>query len=160
MVLLTYNAFLPVKNSRLSQIGRMLEGESGAAKELNEGSRFDTWAHFYDALLDKPIFGNGYGAFGGGGVGGFLGAHNSYLKIWGEAGIIPFLILIFYFLTLIKKGVANFKHSPHLLLMAISLASILMTNHSFFTNGYLLFFALWIYTALLKVEKENDLLEI
>jgi len=150
--LITYNEFLPVKNKRLTQISNAISGSSGAVEDLNDDSRLDTWARFYDALLDKPIFGNGYGAFGGGGVAGFLGSHNSYLKIWGEAGVIPFLILVAFFIVLSKRGYDDFSQNPHLLFMTVALASILMTNHSFFTNGYLLFTALWLYAAHSKPE--------
>ncbi|SIS51216.1 O-Antigen ligase [Zobellia uliginosa] len=110
--LITYNSFLPVKNSRLTQLAGTISGDSDAAKDLNEGSRFDTWATFYDFILEKPFFGNGFESFNGGGLGGFLGVHNSYLKILGEAGIFPFLLLVFYFIYLIKKSYNVFNLHP------------------------------------------------
>lgn len=146
--LVAYNSFLPVKNPRLSQLANTLSGDTNAAKDLNEGSRFETWGHFYDFILEKPLFGHGFEAFGGGGLGGFLGVHNTYLKVLGEAGIIPFFLLVFYFLHLIKRSYEHFYKAPHLFFMSICLASLLTTNHNFFTDGYLIFMALWIYTAI------------
>ncbi|WP_148560732.1 O-antigen ligase family protein [Zobellia galactanivorans] len=153
--LVAYNSFLPVKNQRLTQLAGTISGDSNAARDLNEGSRTETWAKFYEFVLDKPLFGNGSGSFGGGGLGGFLGAHNSYLKLIGEAGIIPFLLLVFYFIYLIKNGYHLFDHAPYLFFMAIALASILMTNHSFFKNGYLLFSALWIYAQINLLKRQK-----
>ncbi|MDO6518278.1 O-antigen ligase family protein [Zobellia uliginosa] len=157
--LLTYNEFLPVKNPRISQISGFISGDSRAAQDLNEGSRLETWEHFYGYLIDNPIFGNGFGAFGGGGVGGFIGVHNSYLKVWGEAGIIPFLLFLLFFGVLIKKSASIFLTHPHFLFMSISLMAILATNHNFFELGYLLFTALWIHVSLLKSEEENSSLQ-
>ncbi|CAM3345990.1 O-antigen ligase family protein [Zobellia roscoffensis] len=154
LVLVTYNSFLPVQNKRLTQLAGTLSGDSNAANDLNEGSRFETWETFYSFILDKPIFGNGFESFGGGGVGGFLGVHNSYLKILGEAGIIPFFLLILFFIVITKKSLKHFFVNPSLLFMSIALASVLMTNHGFFTSSYLLFIALWIFSALSKADEK------
>ncbi|CAM4229029.1 O-antigen ligase family protein [Zobellia roscoffensis] len=148
--LVAYNSFLPVKNKRLTQITETLSGDSNAAKDLNEGSRFETWEKFYGFIIEKPFLGHGWGAFGGGGLGGFLGVHNTYLKVLGEAGIIPLLLIIFYFGYLITRSYKIFLLSPHLLFMSICLAGVLMTNHNFFTDGYLIFIALWLYADLSK----------
>lgn len=153
--LVAYNSFLPVKNKRLSQITETLSGDSKAAKDLNEGSRFETWEKFYGFIIEEPFVGHGWGAFGGGGLGGFLGVHNTYLKVLGEAGIIPLLLMIFYFVYLIQRSYKIFLQSPYLLFMSICLAGVLMTNHNFFTDGYLIFVALWIYADLTKCLQEK-----
>ena len=153
--LVAYNSFLPVKNKRLSQITETLSGDSKAAKDLNEGSRFETWEKFYGFIIEEPFVGHGWGAFGGGGLGGFLGVHNTYLKVLGEAGIIPLLLIIFYFVYLIQRSYKIFLQSPYLLFMSICLAGVLMTNHNFFTDGYLIFVALWIYADLTKCLQEK-----
>ncbi|MBU3024414.1 O-antigen ligase family protein [Zobellia galactanivorans] len=147
-VLMAYNSFLPVKNDRLSQLTSVLSGDTAAAQDLNEGSRFETWEKFYGYIMKKPVFGNGFNAFDGGGLGGFLGAHNTYLKLLGEAGILPFLLFLLFFLSLIRKSLSHFNEAPYILFMTISLAILLLTSHNFFDSGYLLLATLWIYTRI------------
>ncbi|MBC6997984.1 O-antigen ligase family protein [Cytophaga sp. FL35] len=146
--LMAYNSFLPVKNDRLTQLTGLLSGDTTAAQDLNEGSRFETWQKFYGFVMEKPILGHGFNSFDGGGLGGFLGAHNTYLKLLGEAGIIPFIMLLIFFFFLIRKGMTQFQKKPNILFMSISLAILLMTSHNFFDNGYLLLITLWIYNQI------------
>lgn len=143
-ILLASNEFLPVKNKRLDQIGYYVSGDQTKAQGLERDSRWNTWSQYFDALNNKPLFGNGYRAFGGNGVAGPVGVHNFYLKLWGEAGIIPFSIFLYYILKLIIQSFKLFKSVPHLFLMTFSLSVFLLTNHNFFTNDFALFILLWI----------------
>ncbi|SIQ77725.1 O-Antigen ligase [Maribacter ulvicola] len=142
--LLTFNAFLPKSNPRLMAMSNILEGKSNKTNKLEEGGRTETWALFYPALMDKPLFGNGYDAFGGGGVAGAVGAHNAYLKIIGDAGIFTLLIFLIMFFDLLLKTSRVFLKQPHLALMTFALCLFLLTNHNFFDSGYVLFFTMWL----------------
>jgi O-antigen ligase len=152
--LLIYNEFLPSKNVRLEQLGAMIGGNEKKASKLESDSRWDTWSRYFDALQDKPIFGNGYQAFGGNGVAPPVGVHNTYLLIWGESGIIPLMLFIGYLTFLFKKSFNQFKKSPHILMMLIALSLFLLTNHNFFTTDYSILILLWIHLQI--QEKEND----
>jgi len=142
--LLTFNAFLPKSNPRLEAMTKILKGESTNTKKLEEGSRTETWSNYYPALMEKPLFGNGYGAYGGGGLAGRIGAHNVYLKIMGEAGVFTILFFLSMLITLLLKSNRLFQNEPHLLLMTIALGLFLMANHNFFDSGYVLFFTMWL----------------
>ncbi|HDZ03944.1 hypothetical protein LCGC14_0132080 [marine sediment metagenome] len=144
--LVIYNEFLPVKNARLEQIGAIIssDNDSSSPNKINKDSRWDTWKRYFPALSDKPIFGNGYMAFDGNGVAPPVGVHNTYLLIWGESGIFPILIFIYYLITLFKYGIYYFKDIPFSLMMLISLTLFLMTNHNFFNTDYSLLLILWI----------------
>ena len=134
-----------LNNPRFDQLISILNNEKVYSSDVNENSRTETWAYFYKYIFDKPIFGNGYGAFQGGGV-KTLGSHNTYLLIIGEAGIIPFFLFIIFIFSILKKGVQVFKKKPHILMMVLALALFLMANHTFFNFYYQTFIAMWIYS--------------
>ncbi|WP_161595342.1 O-antigen ligase family protein [Maribacter aurantiacus] len=142
--LITYNSFLPNSNARLDAMTKIFEGKSKNTSKLEEGGRTETWANFYPFIYSQPIFGNGYGAFSGNGVGGAAGVHNAYLKVIGEAGIFAFLIFILIFIMLIKNSYDIFLNQPHLFLMSTGLSLFLLTNHNYFDSGYVLFFTMWL----------------
>lgn len=157
--LLIYNEFLPSKNRRLEELGAMISGDEKKASNLNKDSRLETWGRFYDFLLEKPLFGNGYNSFTGEGIAPPVGVHNTYLLIWGEAGIFPLLIFLIYIMFLAKKGYSYFKKIPHVFMMLISLALFLMTNHNFLTTDYSLLIILWIHIQIFKEEQANNVVE-
>ena len=64
---------------------------------ISKNSRNETWSLYTDVILENPIIGNGYRSMQGKNadtVGVKAGVHNSYLMALGEAGVIPFLMLI------------------------------------------------------------------
>jgi O-antigen ligase len=144
LLIIIFKDFLPFQNERLDQIETiLLEGnlqESG----VEENSRTETWAIFYDYIFSHPLFGNGYDSFGGGGLGGHLGVHNTYLKILGESGLIPFLLFLFLVSSMIIRSFHLFKRQPHLFLACIGLSLYMLTNHTFFYNGVIIFVFMWI----------------
>ncbi|PIB31198.1 hypothetical protein BFP77_02380 [Maribacter sp. 4U21] len=151
--LLVYNEFLPSKNRRLEELGAMISGNEKKAQNLSKDSRFETWGRFYDFLLDKPFTGNGYNAFTGKGVAPPVGVHNTYLLIWGEAGIAPLLLFLIYLASLLNKSYYYFKKIPHVLMMTLALSLFLLTNHNFFTTDYSLLLILWLH---IQISKENE----
>jgi O-antigen ligase len=152
ILLVTYNEFLPVKNERLEQISALIDGSRrNNVQTLNEDSRTETWARYYDALFENPVFGNGYRSFYGNGVVKTKwGVHNTYLLIWGESGIITLLFFLGFLTRLFLRGYQQFKEKPHALLMLTGLAVFFMTNHNFMTNEYAIFILIWISIQLKK----------
>ncbi|MHA7864101.1 O-antigen ligase family protein [Flagellimonas marinaquae] len=146
VLLVTFNEFLPVKNERLEQIGALINGgQQSNVQALNEDSRTETWARYYDVLFENPIFGNGYHSFYGNGVVATKwGVHNTYLLIWGESGIIPLLVFLAFLIKLFLRAFEQFYERPHALLMLTGLALFFMTNHNFMTNEYAIFILMWI----------------
>lgn len=145
-LLVTYNEFLPVKNPRLEQLSALVKGNGGKRiGALNEDSRTETWARYYDAILDRPIFGNGYLSFYGNGAAATpWGVHNTYLLIWGEGGILPIIVLLTFLTKLFVRSTKQFKEKPYALMMLAALSLFLMTNHNFMTNEYSIFLLMWI----------------
>ncbi|MCA0153003.1 O-antigen ligase family protein [Winogradskyella vincentii] len=132
-----------LNNPRFEQLKSIVSNEGGVtSEEISEDSREETWAKFYDKILDSPLIGNGYGTFSG--KTGVKGVHNSYLMLIGEAGILPFLLFIAYFGYLFVMSLFYFNKKPHLIMQLIALAMFLMANHNFFTFYYVSFAAMWI----------------
>jgi O-antigen ligase len=149
--------FIGLNNPRFQQLKAIVNNENVDSREINEDSRTETWARFYDYILEKPFFGNGYGAFQGGGV-HRLGSHNTYLLVIGESGIIPFLLFAGLFLFLIYKGVLLFRKAPNLLMQAIGISVFLLANHNFFNFYYITFLAMWLqYQVALNDNEESSM---
>tara|TARA_R110002096_G_scaffold251769_1_gene444699 strand:+ start:4490 stop:5590 length:1101 start_codon:yes stop_codon:yes gene_type:complete len=141
-----------LNNPRFQQLKAIVTNEKVSTAEINEGSRTETWAMFYDKILDAPIIGNGYGTFSG--KLGYLGAHNTYLMIIGEAGILPFLIFLSLFAYLTYWSIYFFKLEPNLIMQTIALAMFLLANHNFFTFYFVTFCAMWIQYQIEVQKKE------
>lgn len=156
--LLTFNSFLPKSNPRLDAMSNILEGKTNNTSKLQEDSRTQTWAVYYPALMEKPFFGHGYSAFDGGAKVSKMGPHNAFIKTMGEGGIITLLLMLSFYLLMLIKAWANFIEEPHLFLMTIALLLFMTTNHSYWTNEYLLFFSLWLqYRVFVVLTKHKNI---
>jgi O-antigen ligase len=150
--LFVIDEFIGLNNPRFKQLKALVTNERVDSRQISEDSRTETWARFYDYVLDKPIVGNGYGAFQGGGV-HRLGSHNTYLLVIGESGIIPFLIFTGLFLYMLYKGIVLFRYAPHILMQAIGIAVFLLANHNFFNFYYITFLAMWLQYQIITNEE-------
>jgi O-antigen ligase len=131
-----------LNNPRFEQLKKIVNNETVSVNEVSEDSRMSTWSKFYDVILESPIFGNGYGTLSG--KLGYGGVHNTYLMIIGEAGIIPFVLLLAYICYLFYWSICFFKTTPYLIMQTVALALFLLTDHNFFVSYYLVFGAMWI----------------
>lgn len=136
---------------RLRSLTALVNNEQGAINKASQGSRTETWSLYYDYILEKPLFGNGFGSFQRTGFHD-VAVHNSYLLVLGEAGIIPFVLLIGLFFYMALKSFRVFKTKPFLLMLNISLLLFLLTFHNFFSNDQVLLMTLWIYY---QIKREN-----
>lgn len=141
-----------LNNPRFDQLKRILNNEKASNQVLTEDSRTDTWSLYYEKIKKSPVIGNGYGSFSGE-MGRIVGVHNTYLLILGEAGIIPFLLFLAYFIYLFYWGIYFFKQAPNLFMQTITLVVFLLANHNFFNFYYLTFAAMWIQYQII-VQKE------
>ncbi len=137
---------------RFNQLEDVLNNKSNLS-EINEDSRTDTWAQYYFLILENPVFGNGLGALRSDDTKFKQGVHNSYLLIWGEAGILPFIIFTGLFCSLMYTGLKYFKEEPYLFLFVFSISLYLLTSHNYFNDYTILLFSLWIYNKLLLKSK-------
>tara|TARA_R110002096_G_scaffold249284_2_gene441648 strand:+ start:1602 stop:2711 length:1110 start_codon:yes stop_codon:yes gene_type:complete len=143
-----------LSNPRFQQLKSIVTNERVSTRELNEGSRTETWALYYDQVLDSPIIGNGYGTFSG--LNNPMGVHNSYLMVIGEAGFLPFFIMLAMFFVMFKQGYIYFKQAPNLIMQTIALSLVLLANHNFFNFYYITFAVMWTQYQLV-VQKKNKL---
>ena len=78
--------------------------------------RMNIWTSSIPYFLSHPFFGNGFGNFIFVGYeidNWFAAAHNDYVRILVETGIIGFVGFIWIFLSLLKTGVKAFKNAPN-----------------------------------------------
>lgn len=155
-----YSEFLPVKNPRLAQMSAILKGEEVNTAEINKGSRTETWSLYYDVLFDRPFLGSGFNTFSGNTNIAKVGVHNSYLKIWGEAGLIVFAVFLGMYVVILKDTIQLFNISPHLFMISIALILFLTTTHNFFETGYILFISMWIQAEIYNNRLNNMKSEI
>lgn len=152
--LLFIDEVVGLNNPRFEQLKNIVSSDNEVSSEaISEDSRTETWALFYDQILDAPLFGNGYGTFSG--KKNYMGVHNTYLMIIGEAGIIPFFIFLAYIGYLFFKSFKYFKEAPYLIMQTISLSVFLLANHNFFTFYYMTFSAMWIQYQLYKLDEQQ-----
>ncbi|MBJ7882714.1 O-antigen ligase family protein [Gelidibacter salicanalis] len=148
-----------LNNPRFNQLKSIVNNEDVSNQEITSDSRADTWALFYDQIYDSPLIGNGYGTFSGKGNMN-LGVHNTYLRIIGEAGIIPFIVFVIYIMYLLYMSFIYFHRAPNLIMQIIALSLFLMANHNFFGFYYVTFAAMWVQYQIYKLKTEDKLKEI
>lgn len=82
----------------------------GAAEQNTLSERMSLLSLGWSQIVESPLFGHGFWQFHHleGALrcrmGVLCGVHNSYLMLWGEAGIIPFLLFIFFTGSLLWKS--------------------------------------------------------
>lgn len=125
---------------------------------ITNNSRTETWAQYYDIILNKPLLGNGYKKLQGGAEGlKFEGVHNTYLRVLGEAGIIPFLILIWIISNLLIKGYQSYKSELHYFFLSIVITTFLLVSHTFFESFSYIFVTLFLYLQLnIYIDENNE----
>ena len=116
-------------------------------KTITEGSRNETWALHTNTILESPLLGNGYRSMQGLSTmnGRAIGVHNTYLLAIGEAGIIPFLLLILIYITLLIRSLKQFKSHPEYAYVAVILITQLLVSHNYFDSYIVLFLTIWLY---------------
>ncbi len=127
-----FGELLNIGGKRFDMFSAVLSSERSASS-LQQDSRPETWAKFYDEIMDNPILGGGYGKFQKNGVHG-QGSHNTYLLIIGESGIIPFVLFIVFCLYLLFSSYKIFGLDPSLFMGCIILVMYLLTTHNFFDS--------------------------
>jgi len=143
-----------LNTDRFEALQSIFSTKKTKTEAITNNSRQETWAIYTDIILNKPFFGNGYKKIGEHNNLG-SGVHNTYLLVLGEAGILPFLILIWIVVNLLLKGYNDYKSKLHYFLFAIVIATFLLVSHTFFGHFYYTFITLFLYLKLNKtVEKK------
>ena len=145
IIVLTVGSLLKVDVDRFNALESIFsDNQSTNVAVINEDSRTDTWARYYDDILDNPVFGNGYRQ-----LSGYdeitPGVHNSYLMVIGEAGIFPFLIFVGIYLFMLIKNIVNYKTHVYKFMFATTLFILLLTTHNYFDNFLIIFVSVWLF---------------
>jgi len=125
-----------------------------SSEELGHDSRTETWALYYDSVFENPLLGNGFNSFRHGGI-EEVGAHNTYLLIIGESGIIPFLAFVIFLFILIKKSAVLFKRDPSLLFMTLIFSIYMLTTHNYFDNEVKVVISLFFINLIYNTEESE-----
>jgi len=80
---------------RLQQIGELLQGK---VNDTTTTDRAMLWEEAVLMIAEQPIQGWGLSGFHNLPK-GFLGCHNTYLMVWGEAGILPFIAMLVFIIS-------------------------------------------------------------
>jgi hypothetical protein len=145
---------------RFEAYSSILDGE--ISDEMEEDSRYETWALFYDKILEKPIFGNGYMSLSGEKLIYAnseiisVGVHNTFLLILGESGIFVFLYFTAIYGGFVVSGIRIFKNEPLILLISFSLFIYMLTSHNYFDNYLILFVSIWLW---MKINRKEIIVE-
>lgn len=123
-------------------------------KSGGDSDRFKYWLAAFRMIKNHPFFGMGVGTF----MANFpkytpvIGlrvsyAHNCFLQIWAETGIFSVLSFLGFILTLIYRGISNFKKHGDFIVLGLTCAIFGFTTHSLFdTHFYSLQLAILFWT--------------
>ncbi|MGF1556640.1 O-antigen ligase family protein [Paucihalobacter sp.] len=123
-----------------------------SARVIQTDSRFDTWAVYYDMILNNPYFGNGYKTLSGYYT-NYAGVHNTFLMILGESGIFTFFVFCFIYFGMLFKGFAIFKFQPFLFMMVFTLMGSMLTVHNYFENFVIMLTSFWLF---IRINESQD----
>ena len=145
VVFFAISSMLSLNKERFSAFSSIFsEDQEVQTKTLEEDSRTETWALYTEYILDKPFFGNGYYFFQLYRP-GLPGVHNAYLMVVGEAGIIPFLIMIGIYFFILYKSLLIFKSHPEFFYLSLTISIYLLTGHGYFDNYCNIFLSMYVY---------------
>jgi len=153
IIIFFFSSSLQLNSERFNAIGNIFNDQGQSSNVLQKDSRTETWASYKDVILNKPILGNGFKKLQGNHFGLYAGVHNTFLLVWGEAGVFPFLIIVCIYAFLMFRGFKNLRGEPQLALLAIVLFTALLVSHNYFDKFYVLLCSIFLYVTF--VEKRD-----
>lgn len=153
MVILIFaiSTFLELNTERFSAL-ESLFSENVQTETITKDTRMDTWAQYAPKVWAAPIFGNGYNKLRGKQYGG-SGVHNTYLMVWGESGILPFLFLMGVYAYLIFGCLKFFDSNPEYLYMIIVITLAMLASHGYFESFFMVFISMIVYSRIRDLKK-------
>lgn len=129
------------------------EGEV-KSKTVGKDTREQTWAYYYDLVFEKPFFGHGFMAFQRY-TPTLPGAHNAYIMVFGEGGIIPFLIFMGIYTFLMLKSITYFRKEPSLIYVTVVILLNLMASHTYFFNYQSVSLSIFVFLRIRQLENNS-----
>jgi len=155
ILVFTFSSGLTLNTERFSALESIFDEESVQTSTITKDSRTATWAAYFDRIMDKPLLGNGYNKLQSKAYG--PGVHNSYLMVIGEAGIVPFLLMIGIYLFLVLKSYKSFKTHPEYFYIICVIAIGMSTGHGFFHNFFSVLISMFIYIEHRKIKEGRQI---
>lgn len=127
---------------------------------FKDAGRFELWGISLRMIKEHPLIGNGIGTFmvlfrnfSPSHVGNNSYAHNCFLQLWAEAGLISVAIFVFFIFKTLKMGILSYKKNKNHMFLILPCAIIAYLCYSFFDTHFFssqLAFLFWVLIGLLK----------
>lgn len=153
ILILTVSTFLELNTERFSAL-ESLFSNNVQTETITKDTRMDTWAKYTPKVWEAPIFGNGYNKLRGKQYGG-SGIHNTYLMVWGESGILPFLFLMGLYFYLVLGCLKYFDTNPEYLYVIIVIALAMLASHGYFESFFMVFISMFVYARIRDLKKQE-----
>lgn len=151
---LTFTDSKMFQSDRISALQSFFDEGPVETETLEKDSRTTTWALYYDMIMDEPFFGHGFMKMQKR-SGNLPGVHNSYLMVIGEAGIIPFLLLIGIYSYLLFSSFKHFKTRPELFYLMVTVCLAMLIGHGYFFNYNNVLLSIYVYIELRKIRESE-----
>jgi hypothetical protein len=127
---------------------------------FGDSGRFELWAIAWRMIKAHPLLGNGIGTFMAwfrsfSPTGGISYAHNCFLQLWAEAGLVSMAIFCFFIFETLNTGILTYKENKDPVFLILPCAVIAFLCSSFvdtFFFSYPLASLFWVMMGLLKAE--------
>lgn len=155
VVVFSLASILQLNSARFSALESLINNDQSSSQtsSLEEDSRLDTWSTYYEMILENPITGNGYKKLTGNAF--VPGVHNSYLLTLGEAGIVPFFLMLGIYFHLFFASLKYYNSHPVFIFLIITMMGFLAVAHNYYDNYIVLFVSLWLYVKMIEDKGEN-----
>ncbi|PCJ92308.1 MAG: hypothetical protein COA50_15910 [Flavobacteriaceae bacterium] len=147
ILIFTFSGKLTLNAERFQALQGVLGQEKGNTQMIGEDTRNDTWSIYYNLIFDKPFVGHGFRKFQMKAA-GLPGVHNSYLMTIGEAGIIPFLLIVGIYLYLLIKSYLFIRSHPWYFYLSLTLVFSMMGGHGYFYNFVSILLSMYVFIKL------------
>lgn len=158
ILVFTFSSKLSLNTQRFNALQSIFGSEKVQTKVIEKDTRAETWALYTDMIIDKPVLGNGYMKMQIKNA-KLPGVHNSYLMILGEAGFLPFLLLIGIQIYLLYKSALLFHSHPEYFYISCVVTMSLMVGHGYFRSYFNVLISMFLFIHIRKLEKlkqENE----
>ena len=102
---------------------------------FKDSGRFELWDICWKMIREHPVLGNGIGTYMAwfrhySPTGGISYAHNCFMQLWAEAGLISVVIFAFFIIKKLSKGILGFKECKNPVNLILPCAAIAFVCHS------------------------------
>jgi len=155
LLVFTFSSKLALNTDRFNALQSIFTEEQTKTEVINRDSRTETWSLYYDMIFDRPFLGHGFMKFQRR-TNNYPGVHNSYLMVIGEAGILPFLVMLGIYGHLLVTSFSFFKSHPEYFYLTCVLVLALMGNHGYFNNFYNVLLGMFVFVKLKELSVQRN----